>query len=244
MQSDHCLSCLSVTLVHCGQTVGRIKIILGVWVGLSPGHIVLDRHLAPPPLEEHSPCPLWPDSWMDQDGTWHGGGPRSRPHFAKWQPSSPFPKRKRGQSPPPSNFRPVSMWPNVWMAQDGTWHGGGPRSRPHCARWEPSSPQKGQSPPIFGTFRLWPNGWMDGWMKMRLVTEVGLGPGDITLDGDPGPPQKEHCTPAFGPCLLGPNGCMHQGTTWYGDRPQPRRHCVRWGPRYMLTSWVIAQCVK
>jgi len=35
-----CLSaCLSVTFVHCGQTVGRIKIKLGMQVGLGPGHI-------------------------------------------------------------------------------------------------------------------------------------------------------------------------------------------------------------
>jgi len=35
------LSCLSVTLVHCGQTVGRMKMKLGMQVGLGPGHIVL-----------------------------------------------------------------------------------------------------------------------------------------------------------------------------------------------------------
>jgi len=23
---------------------------------------------------------------------------------------------------------------------------------------------------------------------------------------------------------------MHQDTTWYGCRPQPKQHCVRWGP--------------
>jgi len=23
---------------------------------------------------------------------------------------------------------------------------------------------------------------------------------------------------------------MYQDTTWYAGRPQPRRHCVRWGP--------------
>jgi len=46
-----CLSCpvLSVTFVHCGQTVGRIKMKLGRQVGLGPGHIVLDRDPAPPP---------------------------------------------------------------------------------------------------------------------------------------------------------------------------------------------------
>ena len=37
------LSCLSVTLVYCGQTVGWIKVKLSMQVGLGPGHIVLDR---------------------------------------------------------------------------------------------------------------------------------------------------------------------------------------------------------
>jgi len=36
--------------------------------------------------------------------------------------------------------------------------------------------------------------------------------------------------PIFGPSSLWPNGWMHQDTTWYGGRPQPRRLCVRWGP--------------
>ena len=26
------------------------------------------------------------------------------------------------------------------------------------------------------------------------------------------------------------SGWMDQDTTWYGGRPWPRRHCVRWGP--------------
>ena len=55
-----CLSCgscpvLSVTFVHCGQTVGRIKMKLGMQVGLGPGHIVLDRNPAPHPPKGHSP---------------------------------------------------------------------------------------------------------------------------------------------------------------------------------------------
>ena len=39
-----CPACpvLTVTLVYCGQTVGRIKMKLGTQVGLGPGHIVLD----------------------------------------------------------------------------------------------------------------------------------------------------------------------------------------------------------
>ena len=36
------LSCLSVTLVYCSQTVGFIRMPLGIKVGLHPDHIVLD----------------------------------------------------------------------------------------------------------------------------------------------------------------------------------------------------------
>jgi len=38
-----------VTLVYCGQTVGWIKMKLGVEVGLGPDHIVLDGDLYLPP---------------------------------------------------------------------------------------------------------------------------------------------------------------------------------------------------
>jgi len=44
-----CLSlcvCLSVTLVYCGQTIGWIKMKLGMEVGLGPSHIVLDLNPA------------------------------------------------------------------------------------------------------------------------------------------------------------------------------------------------------
>jgi len=64
---------------------------------------------------------------------------------------------------------------------------------------------------------------------------VGLGPGDIELDGTqlPSPRKGAHqwpVPPLFGPCLLWPNGWMDQDSTWYGGRPRPRRHCVRWRP--------------
>jgi len=52
-QTVVCLSvspvCLTVTLVYCGQTVGWIKMKLGVRVGLGPGHIVLDGEPTSPP---------------------------------------------------------------------------------------------------------------------------------------------------------------------------------------------------
>jgi len=43
------LSVLSVTFVHYGQTVGRIKMKVGIQVGLGPGHYVLDGDPALPP---------------------------------------------------------------------------------------------------------------------------------------------------------------------------------------------------
>jgi len=48
---------------------------------------------------------------------------------------------------------------------------------------------------------------------MLLGTEVGLGPGDIMLDGDPAPPPMERGTAVpllFGPCLLWRNGWPSQ----------------------------------
>jgi len=38
---------------------------------------------------------------------------------------------------------------------------------------------------------------MAWWIKMPLGTEVGLGPGDIVLDGDPAPPKKGAQQPHF-----------------------------------------------
>jgi len=57
MLSDRCLSCLSVTLVYCGQTTGWISnysIPLGTGVCLGPGDIVLDGDPALPHGKGHS----------------------------------------------------------------------------------------------------------------------------------------------------------------------------------------------
>jgi len=70
-----------------------------------------------------------------------------------------------------------------------------------------------------------------GWIKMPLDMEISLGAGDIVLDRDPVPLQRGTAAPPiFGPCILWPNGWMGQNATWYGGRPRPRPHCVRWGP--------------
>jgi len=83
---------LSVTLVYCGQTVGWIKMKLGMEAGLGLSHIVLDgdsaRHQkrGTPPIFRLRL--LWPNSWMDQDATWYVGRPRPRPQCVKWGPST------------------------------------------------------------------------------------------------------------------------------------------------------------
>jgi len=54
-----CLSCLSVTLVYCGHTVGWVKMKLGVDVGLGPGHILVDGDPAPPPQKGGTAAPTF-----------------------------------------------------------------------------------------------------------------------------------------------------------------------------------------
>ena len=69
-QTVVCLSVLSVTLMYCGQTVGWIKMKLGMQVGLGPGHIVLDGDPTTPAKggdssPKFSAHVLWADGWMD-----------------------------------------------------------------------------------------------------------------------------------------------------------------------------------
>jgi len=138
----------------CGKMAAWIKMPLGMEVGLGLGDFVLDGDPAPfpkkgaePPPQIFGPCLLWPNGWMDQDGTWHGGRPRPRRLFVlDGDPASrPFPKR--GRSPLP-NFRPISI-----MAKTA-----------RC-------------------------------IKMPLGMEVGLSPGDFLLDGDPARSPKKDGAP-------------------------------------------------
>jgi len=125
-------------LICCGQMAGWIKMPLGMDVGLSPGDFALDGDPAPHP--------------------------------------------QKGTEPP--SFGQCLLWPNGWMDQDGTWHGGGPRSKPHCARCGPSSsPQKGGRGPQFSAHVCC--GQTAGWIKMPLGMEIDVRPGDFVLDGDP-----------------------------------------------------------
>jgi len=94
--------------VYCDQTAAWLKMLIGTEVGLGSDDIVLDGDPVPPPRKGRGalspifgPRLLWPNGWMDQDGTWHGGGPWSRPHCARWGPS--FPPQKVGKA----NYRPI-----------------------------------------------------------------------------------------------------------------------------------------
>jgi len=60
--------------ICCGQMDALIKMLLGMEVNLGTGDFVLDGDAAPPPKKgaQHQifgPCLLWPNGWMDQDGT-------------------------------------------------------------------------------------------------------------------------------------------------------------------------------
>jgi len=86
--------------VYYGQTVGWMKLVLGMEVGLGPGDFVLAGDPAPllqkgaePPSSIFGPFLLWPNGWMDQYGTWHGASPRPRRLCVRWGPSCRVPKK-------------------------------------------------------------------------------------------------------------------------------------------------------
>jgi len=145
------------------------------------------------------------------------------------------PLQKRGGAP--QIFGPCLLWPNGWMDQDGTWHGGRPQPRRLCVRWGPRLlPKKGAEPPpqfsanfycaqtagcitmplgmevglspgdfVFDRDPAIPPqiGQTAGWIKMALGMGVGLGPGHIVHDGDPDPlPQKKDRSPNFRPIFI------------------------------------------
>jgi len=103
-----------------------------------------------------------------------------------------------------------------------------PWPRPQCVRWGSVSPKGSQTQ--FSAHVCC--GQTAGWIKMPLGTKVGLGSGHTVLDGDPAPPKGVQHPDFLAHVYCGqtPNGWMNQDATWYGSRPRPRPHCVRWGP--------------
>jgi len=102
----------------------------------------------------------------------------------------------------PRIFGPCLLWPNGCMDKGAIWYLSRPRSPRHCIRWEPApAPLNGHSPQFFPNVRF---GQTAGWTKMPLGTEVGLGPGDLVLDGDPATSRKKGATtpPNFWPVSI------------------------------------------
>jgi len=99
----------------------------------------------------------------------------------RWDPA-PLSKKEGVASP--QIFGPCLLWPNGWMDQDGTWHGGRPQPRRPCGvRWGPSPlPKKGAQP--------LPNFWPVSIVAKRLDAprcHLIWSPGDFVLDRDPAP---------------------------------------------------------
>ena len=118
------------THVYCSQTVGWIKMALGMEVGLGPGHIVLNGDPAPLPKRGRDQTAGWTKMPL---GTEVGLGPGDIVLDVDPVP----PPKKRAQRP---IFGQCPLWPNDCIYQDITWYGGRPQHRLHCVRWRPSSP--------------------------------------------------------------------------------------------------------
>jgi len=111
MLSVRCPVCLSVSLsetfVRCGQTVGWIKMNLGMQVGLGRDHIVLDGDPATPPAKGKLQflaftCCGQMAAWIEMPlGMEVGLGPGD---FVL--DGDPAPPPQRGAEPP-TNFRPM-----------------------------------------------------------------------------------------------------------------------------------------
>jgi len=67
---------------------------------------------------------------------------------------------------------------------------------------------------------------------MKLGTEVGLGAGHIVLDWNQAPQEGHSSGPHFSAHMFCGEtaGWVKIPLTWYGGRPQPRKHCVIWEP--------------
>ena len=107
------LSCLSVTLVYCDQTVGWIKMLLGMEVCLGPGHIVLDGDPATPPQNGHCLLPILARVSCGQTAGWIKMPLGTKVGLSPDDiilDGDPAPQRKRHTSPP--FFGPCLLWQN------------------------------------------------------------------------------------------------------------------------------------
>jgi len=141
------------------------------------------------PHPNFGPCLLWPNRWMDQDDTWHGGGPQSRHIVLDGDPAPPTQKGGRGP-----NFRPISIVAKPLDASTCHLVWSRHRRMPYCARWGPSLPpaKKRAQPPTQFSANVY-CGQTAGVIKMPLRMEVDFDPCKVVSDGDPAPPRKGLC---------------------------------------------------
>jgi len=67
-----------------------------------------------------------------------------------------------------------ALWPNGWTDQDGTWHGGGPWSRPRCIRRGPSFRERGiAAPSLFDPCLLWPRSPISATAELLYYWVIG-----------------------------------------------------------------------
>ena len=179
--------------VYCGQTAAWIKIPLGMEIGLGLRDIVFDVDPAIPRTKgtPNHPTQFLAHAYCGQMAGWMKlilgmeVGLSTGDFVLDWD-AAPLPQKGRSHS---SIFGPFLLWPNGWMHQDATWYGGGPWSRPHCARWSPSPlRKKGAEPSQFSAHVYC--GQMAALIKTPFGTEVGLGLRDIVFDVDPATPRK------------------------------------------------------
>ena len=94
-----------------------------------------------------------PNGWMDQDATWYGGGPRPRPHYARWGPSSS--SSKKGEHSPELSVHVCCGQTAGWIKMPfGMEVQRRLRPRPHCVRWGRRSLKKGAELPVCGPCSL------------------------------------------------------------------------------------------
>jgi len=134
-----------------------------------------------------------------------------------------------------------------------------PRLRRHCVRWEGAPPKGAQwvQPLQFSAHVCC--GQMTHCISIPLGTEVGLGPGDIVLDGDPAPP-KRGTAPNFRPICgqtagwikmplgtdagPGPNDIVLDGprSPKKGARPPIFGPCLLWPNGRRLSQLLLSSC--
>jgi len=125
------------------------------------------------------------------------------------------------------------LWPNGWMHQDATWYGGRPQPRGLCVGWGPSPPllKKGDVAPNFRPISIAAKR-LDG-SRRRLTWRWALVQATLCCMGTRSPPQEKGAEflQFSAHFIVAKRLDTSRWHLVYGCRPQPRRLCVRWGPR-------------